>query len=269
MRAIVRVVRVSINTVTKLLIDAGKVCEDFHDEKVCGLKAQKVQCDEIWSFVGSKAVNTPAEKKAAGEAGDVWTWTALDADSKLIVTWLVGDRSSRSARPFMQDVADRIVTRLQLTTDGHRPYMTAVDMAFGNRADYAMLDKMYGSTSDKGPDRKYSPGVCLGTKKTAVFGLPDMRDVCTSHVERQNLTMRMSMRRFTRLTNGFSKRVDNHCAALALYFVWYNWVRAHKSLEGRTPAMAAGLTDRPMALADIVGLIDQTECQNRLGKISN
>ena len=255
MRAISRVVGVSINTVTKLLLDAGAACERFHDEKVRGLKSRNVQCDEIWSFVGSKRINTPQEKKDSGEAGDCWTWTAIDRDSKLIISWMAGDRTSLTARAFMKDVADRIETRIQLTTDAHHAYLTAVDMAFPGGVDYAMLDKMYGSSPDKGPERKYSPAVCLGTKKRGVYGLPQTDQICTSHVERQNLTMRMSMRRFTRLTNAFSKRVDSHCAALALYFVWYNWVRIHKTLRV-TPAMAAGLTDKLMDMADIAAMID-------------
>lgn len=255
MRAVSRVADVSINTVTKLLEDAGEACEEFHDKAVRGLKSKKVQCDEIWSFCYAKKRNAPEAKRIAGEAGDVWTWTALDADSKLIVSWGVGDRSGKTARAFMQDVADRIATRVQLTTDAHKPYLIAVDMAFGDRVDYAMLDKIYTDTPNQGPERKYSPGVCCGTKKTAVFGLPNEKDVCTSHVERQNLTMRMSMRRFTRLTNGFSKKVDNHCHALALYFVWYNFARMHKSLR-MSPAMAAGVSDRLWDMSDIVKLID-------------
>lgn len=249
-------------------MDAGKVCEDFHDAKVRGLKSRKVQCDEIWSFVGSKKVNTPREKQITGEAGDCWTWTAIDSESKLIISWVAGDRSGETARFFMKGVADRIETRVQLTTDGYKAYLTAVDMAFGNRADYAMLDKMYGSSPDRGPERRYSPGVFLGAKKTAVYGLPDPDYVSTSCVERQNLTMRMSMRRFTRLTNGFSKRFENHLAALALYFVWYNWVRIHSTLKA-TPAMAAGLTDKPMGMADVVDLIDAVEFEKNLGKNSN
>ncbi len=268
MRSTSRVVGVSINTVTKLLIDAGEVCEAFHDKTVRGLKSQKVQCDEIWSFVGSKKSNTPYEKQITGDAGDCWTWTAIDSDSKLIVSWMAGDRSGQTARIFMKDVADRIETRVQLTTDAYKAYLTAVDMAFGNRADYAMLDKIYGSTSDRGPERKYSPGVCLGTKKTAVYGLPDPAYVSTSHVERQNLTMRMSMRRFTRLTNAFSKRLESHLAALALYFVWYNFCRKHMTL-GKTPAQAAGVTDEALTMADIVTLIDNAQFDDKIGKDSN
>jgi len=256
MRAISRVTGVSINTVTKLLEDAGEACEAFHDATVRGLKqTRKVQCDEIWSFCYAKHRNAPQEKKLAGEAGNVWTWTAIDAESKLIVSWMAGDRSGSTARVFMQDVADRIDTRLQLTTDAHKPYLVAVDMAFGNRADYAMLDKIYGESADRGPERKYSPGVCVGTKKTLVTGNPQVEDISTSHVERQNLTMRMSMRRFTRLTNAFSKKVDNHCHALALYFVYYNFVRMHKSLR-MSPAMAAGVERRLWDMEDIVKLID-------------
>jgi IS1 family transposase len=255
MRSIERIVGVSINTVTKLLVDAGVACEAFHQQKVRGVKSQRVQCDEIWSFCYAKKRNAPEDKKLAGEAGDIWTWTALDADSKMILTWVVGDRKSGAANMFMQDLASRVEGRFQLTTDGWGSYMNAVDKALGDRVDYAEVNKVYSESPDRGPERKYSPGVCVGQKKIAVFGMPDGKHVSTSHVERQNLTMRMSMRRFTRLTNAFSKKVDNHCAALALYFVHYNFCRTHKSLRV-TPAMAAGLTDTLMTMEDVAALID-------------
>lgn len=258
MRAVSRVAGVSINTVAKLLVDAGAACEAFHDKTVRNVAAKRVQCDEIWSFVGSKARNTPFHKKQSGEAGDVWTWTALDADSKLIVNWTVGDRSGATAKLFMNGVADRLAGRVQLTTDGHKAYLLAVDAAFGTNVDYAMLDKIYGESAERGPARRYSPAICLGANKKVIEGQPDPLHVSTSHVERQNLTMRMSMRRFTRLTNGFSKKVDNHLDALALYFVYYNFCRIHKTLRV-TPAMAAGITDELMDMSHIVKLIDDAE----------
>lgn len=256
MRSISRVVGVSINTVTKMLVDAGEACAAYHNETVRDVKASKVQCDEIWSFAYAKAKNVPTAKAAPEDAGDVWTWTAIDSDSKLIVSWLVGSRDARCAHEFMHDVADRLATRVQITTDGHKPYLEAVESAFGGDVDYAMLVKMFGEDpSRKGPERKYSPGVCNGTRKTIVSGTPDPNLVSTSHVERQNLNMRMSMRRFTRLTNAFSKKVENHCHALALYFVFYNFCRIHKTLKV-SPAMAAGLTDTLHDLEWIVGLMD-------------
>jgi IS1 family transposase len=259
MRSVSRLADVSINTVTKLLIQAGEACEAFHDAKVRNVKARRVQCDEIWSFVGSKARNTPQEKKLAGTAGDVWTWTALDSDSKLIVSWLVGNRDADCAGDFMQDVASRLANRVQLTTDGHGAYLGAVDDAFGLDVDYAQLVKIYGeSVGNKSPEHKYSPGVCLGAKKHKVVGNPIREHVSTSHVERANLTMRMHMRRFTRLTNGFSKKVENHAHMVALYTVWYNFVRMHKTLR-MSPAMAAGVETRLWDMADIVKLIDARE----------
>jgi len=258
MRSVSRVAGVSINTVTKLLVDAGAACEAFHDKTVRNVAAKRVQCDEIWSFVGSKARNTSFAKKQSGEAGDVWTWTALDADTKLIVNWTVGDRSGAAAKMFMHGVAERLSGRTQITTDGHKAYLLAVDSAFGADVDYAMLDKIYGESPDRGPARRYSPALCIGAKKTVIEGRPDPDHISTSHVERQNLTMRMSMRRFTRLTNGFSKKVENHLDALALYFVYYNFCRIHKTLRV-TPAMAAGITDELMDMSHIVRLIDQAE----------
>jgi len=258
MRAVSRVAGVSINTVTKLLVDAGAACEAFHDKTVKNVASKRVQCDEIWSFVGSKARNTSFQKKLRGEAGDVWTWTALDSDSKLILNWVAGDRSGATAKVFMAGVAERLANRVQLTTDGHKAYLLAVDAAFGADVDYAMLDKIYGESPDRGPAKRYSPAQCLGAQKKAIEGFPDPKHISTSHVERQNLTMRMSMRRFTRLTNGFSKKVDNHLDALALYFVYYNFCRIHKSLRV-TPAMAAGLTDELMDMSHIVKLIDDAE----------
>ncbi|MCH7832481.1 MAG: DDE-type integrase/transposase/recombinase [Proteobacteria bacterium] len=245
----------SINTVTKLLVDAGLVCARFHDEAVRGVKAQHIQCDEIWSFCYTKAKNVPTAKAAPEHAGDVWTWTGLDRDSKLIVSYLIGGRDAEYANAFMQDVADRLANRVQLTTDGHKAYLEAVDDAFAGDVDFAQLVKMYGPAPDSTKGR-YSPAECTGVRKRRVAGNPDIDAVSTSYVERQNLTMRMSMRRFTRLTNAFSKKIDNHIHMLSLYFVYYNFCRQHKSLGGISPAMEAGLSDTLHDMEWIIGLID-------------
>jgi len=251
LRSTSRVCDVSINTVTKVLVEVGRACEQFHDEKVRGVQAKNVQCDEIWSFVYSKQKNVPEGME--GAAGDVWTWTALDADTKLMVSWFVGSRDAHAAYEFLTDVRSRVSTRMQMTTDGHGVYKGAVDAIFGQNIDYAQLVKIYGSAEGAGNEKRYSPAACTGTKLVVVSGRPDETLISTSHVERQNLTMRMAMRRFTRLTNAFSKKVENHCYAIALHFVHYNWVRIHKSLRV-TPAMEAGLTDELMTIADIVKL---------------
>ena len=232
----------------------GRACEKFHDEKVRGLKSSKIQADEIWSFVYSKQKNVPDGME--NEAGDVWTWTAIDADSKLIVSWFVGDRSAISANIFMKDVASRLLNKVQLTTDGHAAYLSAVDNAFENNIDFAQLQKIYGfAEGESQNERKYSPAKCTGIRKTVISGEPDEKHISTSYVERQNLTIRMHNRRFTRLTNAFSKKIDNHCLALALHFVYYNFVKIHKTLRVPT-AMEAGLIKRLMSIEDIVRLAD-------------
>lgn len=261
MRSVSRIADVSINTVAKLLVDAGTVCARFHDEAVRNVKSRRIQCDEIWSFCYAKEKNVPTAKAAPEEAGDVWTWTALDADSKLIVSYLVGGRDSGYALEFMDDVAKRLANRVQLTTDGHKAYLGAIEEAFGNDIDYAQLVKLYGPVPES-QQRRYSPAPCAGAIKTRVEGNPDPRHVSTSYVERQNLTMRMSMRRFTRLTNGFSKKLENHIHMLSLYFVHYNFCRIHKTLKV-TPAMEAGLSETAHGMEWIVGLIDAAESETK------
>jgi IS1 family transposase len=253
MRSISRVCDVSINTVTKLLVDAGKVCADFHDGAVRNVKAQRIQCDEIWSFSYAKAKNVRTAKSAPEAAGDVWTWTAIDADSKLIVSWHVGDRTQHTGISFMSDLRARLANKVQLTTDGHRAYLTAVDQLDFD-ADYAMLSKIFASDTQTGFSR-YSPPVVIGTHTDIIRGNPDPKHISTSFVERQNLTMRMQMRRFTRLTNAFSKKFENHCHALALYFFWYNWTRQHKAHK-LSPAMAAGITDKLLSMSDLAEMVD-------------
>ncbi len=256
MRSISRIADVSINTVSKLLVEAGEACLILHDETVKNVKASRVQCDEIWSFCYAKDKNVKTAKDAPEGAGDVWTWTAIDADTKLIVSYFVGDRSGQSAIALMDDLRDRLSNRVQLTTDGHKAYLEAVEGAFGADVDYAQLVKLYGAVGGKAAEVRYSPAECTGIIKNRIEGKPDLQHVSTSYVERQNLTMRMSMRRFTRLTNGFSKKLDNHIHALALYFEFYNFTRIHKTLR-MSPAMAAGITDRLWSLDDVIAKIDE------------
>jgi IS1 family transposase len=253
MRSISRVCDVSINTVTKLLVDAGNICAAFHHEKVRNVAAKSIQCDEIWSFSYAKSRSLRSVKAAPEGAGDVWTWTGIDADSKLIISWHVGDRHHGAGLEFMSDLQARLANRVQLTTDGHRAYLSAVE-ALDFDADYAMLIKVFGPDQSGGPDR-YSPPQVVGVKSEVIRGNPDPAQVNTSYAERHNLTMRMQMRRFTRLTNAFSKKFENHCHALALYFFWYNRVRTHKA-HRLTPAMAAGLTSGPMEMTDLVTMLD-------------
>jgi len=253
LRSVTRIVGVSINTVTKLLVEVGTACRDYHYEHVRNLKSKRVECDEIWSFCYSKQANVPTEMKEKSGVGDVWTWTALDSDSKLIISWLVGERDARYANLFMQDVADRLTNRVQLTTDGLKAYLEAVDQAFGSDVDYAQLVKIYGDAPEG--EKRYSPAKCNGTRKERVMGEPKHKDVSTSYVERANLTMRMCMRRFTRLTNAFSKKIENHELAIALHFMYYNFVRIHKTLRV-TPAMEAGITKKLWSVEDLVRLTD-------------
>lgn len=257
-RAITRLTGTSKNTVAKLLIDAGKACAAYHDANVRNVKAARVQVDEIWSFTYAKQKNVATAKDAPEGAGDTWTWTALDADNKMIVSYLVGDRSCESAMDLMDDLRARLSNRVQLTTDGHKAYLEAVEGAFGDDVDFAQLVKLYGP-SITAPGR-YSPAECTGTKKTRITGNPDIGHVSTSYVERQNLTIRMHMRRFTRLTNAFSKKVENHSHAVALHMMYYNFVRIHKTLR-MTPAMAAGMTDRLWEIEDIAMLVQKAEAE--------
>ena len=255
MRSVSRLADVSINTVAKLLIDAGKFCAAFHDDKVRGVQAKRIQCDEIWSFTYAKAKNVPGAKAAPDWAGDTWTWTGIEAQSKLIVSWLVGGRDSEYAMAFMDDLRSRLANRVQITTDGHKAYLEAVEGAFGGDVDFAQLVKLYGAAPEnfKG---KYSPAECIGARKERIEGNPEMAHVSTSYAERSNLTMRMHNRRFTRLTNAFSKKFESHVHMVAIWTVWYNWVRIHKTLRV-TPAMAAGLMDRLWTWDEIVAAMDE------------
>jgi IS1 family transposase len=253
MRAVSRVVDVSFNTVAKALVDAGTVCAEMHDELVRDVKSTRIECDEIWAFNYCKQRTVASAKSAPVEAGDIWTWTGIDADSKLIVSYLVGDRSGQAAMELMDDLRARLANRVQITTDGHRAYLEAVEGAFGADVDYAQIIKMYGPTPS--PAGRYSPAECTGIKKVRIEGNPDIKHVSTSYVEAHNKTMRMHMRRFTRLTNGFSKKLENHVAAISLHFMYYNFVRIHQTLR-ITPAMAAGVTDRVWEIADIAKLLD-------------
>jgi IS1 family transposase len=254
MRSVSRLTDVSINTVSKLLVDAGQACAGFHDERVRGVRSRRVQVDEIWSFTYAKQKNVATAKAAPCDAGDTWTWTAIDADSKLIVSWLVGSRDAGAAFTFVSDLASRLRNRIQLTSDGLKLYVDAVEDAFGGDVDYAMLQKLYGA--DPSAEKRYSPAQCIGTRCEIMTG--DPKHISTSFVERQNLTMRMHMRRFTRLTNGFSKEFKNHMHMVALYTVFYNWTKIHKTLRV-TPAMQAGLTDHVWTMAEIVELIERAE----------
>jgi IS1 family transposase len=264
MRSVSRLADVSINTVSKLLEDAGRFCAWFHDAKVRNVKAKRVQVDEIWSFTAAKQKNVDKMKAPVSGAGDTWTWTAIEADTKLIISHFVGGRDGECAAWFMQDVAARVANRIQITSDGHKAYLEAVEGAFGADVDYAMLIKIYGASPDSAKGR-YSPADCTGAIKTPIEGKPDMAHVSTSYAERANLTMRMHNRRFTRLTNAFSKKFENHAHMVAIYAVWYNWLRIHKTLRV-TPAMAAGLSKTVMDWADIVAAMDADAPAKKRGK---
>jgi IS1 family transposase len=262
MRAVTRVADVSINTVTKVLCETGAACAAYHDANVRGVKAKRIECDEIWTFCYAKQKNVGRASAAPEGAGDVWTWTAIDADTKLMISYLVGGRDVEYATEFMQDVKDRITgTTVQLTTDGLKAYLVAVDKAFRWNVNYAQLVKVYGAAPD-GSKGRYSPADCTGSKKITITGKPDHDRVSTSYVERQNLTMRMHMRRFTRLTNGFSKKIENHANAVALHFMFYNFAKIHKTLRV-TPAMEAGLTDHVWSIAEIAALVPEPVAKKR------
>ncbi len=252
-RATVRMTGIAKNTIVKLLEEVGQVCAEYQDKSFRNLPCKRIQCDEIWNFCYAKDKNVPADKVGQFGFGSVWTWAAICADTKLIPSWVVGTRDAGTAFAFMHDLAARLRNRVQLTTDGHRVYLSAVESAFGSDIDYAMLVKMYGS--DAGADTKYSPPECIGTQVVRIGGNPDIRHISTSFVERQNLTMRMGMRRFTRLTNGFSRKVENLQYAVALHFMHYNFCRVHQTLRV-TPAMEAGVADHVWSIAEVVGLLD-------------
>ncbi len=261
-RSTVRMTGASKNTIAKLLVDLGEVCAVYQDEHLRDLPSVRLQADEIWSFCYAKAKNVPEEKRDTFGYGDVWTWTALDADSKLMVSWLVGERTLDDARSFIEDVAARLSYRPQISTDGFRPYITAIEDVFGTDVDFAQVIKTYGSGSPQDANhtaRRYSPQECTSIEIRPITGNPDPAHVSTSHVERSNLTMRMGMRRFTRLTNAFSKKVDNLAAAVSLHFMFYNFARPHTSLRNpypRTPAMAAGVADHIWTCEEIAALLD-------------
>ena len=250
--SVVRMTGVSKVTILRLLKIIGNACWNWHDEHVRGLKCKRVQCDEIWQFCYAKEKNVPKEKRGQFGYGDVWTWVAIDADTKLNISFLCARRDTQSACMFMNDVADRIDSRIQLTTDGLRSYLIAVQGAFGLDVDFATLHKLYGSPAEA--EKKYSPAVCIGTKTAVIAGRPDPEHISTSYIERQNLTMRMSMRRFTRLTNGFSKKIENHIYSVALYAMHYNFCRVHKTLRV-TPAMEAGLTDHVWTIDEMISRV--------------
>lgn len=251
-RSTSRLTGVAKGTILRLLADVGTACATFQDDAIRNVAAKRVQIDEIWSFVGAKQKNVTTENAARGAVGDVWTFVAIEAQTKLVLSWLVGLRDAGCATAFMQDVAARLSNRIQLTTDGHKMYLAAVDDAFGGDIDYSMLVKLYGASD---AEKRYSPAVCIGCVEQPVCGDPDPKHVSTSYIERQNLTMRMNIRRFTRLTNAFSKKVENHAHSIALFYMHYNFVRVHQSLRV-TPAMEAGLTSRVWSIQDIVELAE-------------
>lgn len=262
-RSTCRITGRSKGAVLKLVEELGEACAEYHDKHVRNVRTRRLQCDEIWSFVGAKKKNTKPEKKAKGW-GDAWTWTAIDADTKLCLSYFVGERDALSGHQFMQDCSERVTGRLQITTDGHKVYFDAVEEAFGADIDYAQLQKIYGAPSEE-EQRKYSPAKCIGCDLKVVSGDPDPKHISTSYVERQNLSMRMGMRRFTRLTNGFSKKHENHCHAVALYFLYYNFGRVHQTLRV-TPAMEAGLCDHVWTVQEICNLLPEKKAAYNTAK---
>jgi IS1 family transposase len=255
-RSVSRMTDVARNTVSKLLVDLGKVCAEYLNETLVNLTCERVQCDEIWSFVAAKQANvTPELRERNPQAGDVWTWVAMDADTKLVCSVCVGNRDYRTAKAFIDDLASRMTNRIQLSSDGNKLYLQAIKSAFGSEIDYAVLVKHYGgSVAETATETRYSPAKCVGCEKKPKIGEPDPRHISTSLIERQNLTMRMHMRRFTRLTNAFSKKLENHVASMSIHYVWYNFCRIHQTLR-ITPAMAAGISDHVWGIEDIVALI--------------
>jgi IS1 family transposase len=253
LRSVVRMTGAAMNTALKLLADVGQASLEYQNKAMRNLSCKRIQCDEIWQFCYAKEKNVPVEKRGQFGFGDVWTWVALCADTKIVPTWMVGGRDAGTAFAFMQDLAGRLSNRVQLTTDGHRAYLSAVEGAFGSEVDYAMLVKMYGNDSSKESETRYSPAECIGCEMKAISGHPKIEHISTSYVERQNLPMRMSMRRFTRLTNGVSKKVENLGHSVALHYMWYNFARVHKTLRV-TPAMEAGISDHVWSVEEIVRL---------------
>jgi IS1 family transposase len=258
-RSITRVLNVGKNTVLRLMVDAGKACDAYHNEHVKGLKSKRIQVDEVWSFVAAKQKNVAAMKAPVEGAGDAWTWTALDAQTKLIVSYFVGGRDGGCAAWFIQSLADRLANRVQLTSDGHKAYLEAIEGAFGADIDYEMLNKIYGASPESAKGR-YSPAECIGVTKQRIEGNPDPQHVSTSYVERSNLTQRMHNRRFTRLTNGFSKKFENHAYSVALFAMYYNFVKQHSTLP-TSPAIAAGVSKTLWEIGDIVKLVEAAEAK--------
>lgn len=253
-RSTVRMTGISKNTISKLLVELGAACSKYQDEAFRNLKLNRIQCDEIWAFVYAKQKNVTVEMLEDRHAGDAWTWTAIDAETKLIPCWMIGQRDASTAKAFIDDLASRLATRVQITSDGLKVYLNAIEGAFGGEVDYAMLVKVYGEPTDG--QKRYSPADCLGCKKEAKIGNPDPKHISTSYIERSNLTLRMGMRRFTRLTNGFSKKMENHAAAVALFMMYYNFARIHQTLR-TSPAMATGVTSKLWSIGDIVGLLER------------